>query len=145
MSSLPPPQGAEQATLQDLPVTFHAKPVYLVCKRVLDVVVSGGLLALLTPGWLVIAILIKLDSTGPVLFDQPAVGRNGTEFVLYKFRSMLPTSHRSDHIADVESNVRRGEPTCSDRKGPIFKTALTDQTRITRIGRFLRRTSLDEL
>ncbi|PYX63268.1 MAG: hypothetical protein DMG74_17650 [Acidobacteria bacterium] len=145
MSSLPPPQVAEQSALRDLPVTFHAKPVYQVCKRMLDVVVSGVFLVLLTPVWLVLAILIKLDSTGPVFFVHPAVGRSGSEFVLYKFRSMLPASHIPDHIAHVESNLRRGESTCSDRMGPIFKTALTDQSRITRIGRFLRCTSLDEL
>ena len=71
--------------------------------------------------YFVLAILIKLDSTGPVFFVHPAVGRSGSEFVLYKFRSMLPASHIPDHIAHVESNLRRGEPTCSDRMGERFE------------------------
>ena len=55
MSSLPPPQVAEQSALRDLPVTFHAKPVYQVCKRMLDVVVSGVFLVMLTPVLLVVS------------------------------------------------------------------------------------------
>jgi len=119
--------------------------VYRACKRAFDFVLSGFLLVLLTPVWLVIALLIKLDSKGPVFYVHSVVGRHGIEFPMYKFRSMLPNSRRDDHTADLERNFLTREPTAVDGKGPIFKTALTDQSRITRVGRFLRRSSLDEL
>lgn len=119
--------------------------MYRACKRAFDFVLSGFLLVLLTPVWLVIALLIKLDSKGPVFYVHSVVGRHGIEFPMYKFRSMLPNSRRDDHTADLERNFLTREPTAVDGKGPIFKTALTDQSRITRVGRFLRRSSLDEL
>ena len=118
--------------------------VYQMFKRIFDVMLSGLLLVLLSPVWLVLMVLIKLDSKGPVFFVQPVIGKNGATFFQYKFRSMLPNSRTFDHVADVERNFRNQQPTAADDKGPIFKTALVDQGRITRVGRFLRRTSLDE-
>jgi exopolysaccharide biosynthesis polyprenyl glycosylphosphotransferase len=91
-------------------------------KRALDLVLSSMLLLLLAPVFLLIAILIHLDSPGPALFTQKRVGRDGTLFGMYKFRSM-------------RASAPRYEPS------PIAST----DPRITRIGRFLRRTSLDEL
>lgn len=145
MSSLPQPPVAEKLAPAELETGLAAKPVYQVCKRLLDLALSGTLLVLLTPLWLLFAILIKLDSKGPVFYVQTAVGRGGTEFLMYKFRSMLPNSRREEHVADLERNFLSREPTSADDKGPIYKTAITDQTRITRMGRFLRRFSLDEL
>jgi lipopolysaccharide/colanic/teichoic acid biosynthesis glycosyltransferase len=122
-----------------------AKPVYEIGKRIFDLVLSGVLLVLLAPVWLALAILIKLDSRGPVYYTQSVLGRDGAEFTMYKFRSMAPNSRREDHTADLERNFFERKPTGRDEKGAIFKTVLTDESRITRVGRWLRRTSLDEL
>jgi len=91
-------------------------------KRILDVVVSGLGLALLSPLMLALAICIKLDSTGPVLYRGRRVGKDGEPFQMYKFRTMV-----------VEA----------DRIGPAV--TYREDPRITRAGSFLRRTKLDEL
>lgn len=119
---------------------------YFFCKRLLDLVFSAVLLVALAPAWVIIALLIKLDSRGPVLFTQSAVGQHGDEFRLLKFRTMRPGSQQADHRADVLRNMRNNTPTAHDSEGrPIYKTALVDNTRITRVGRYLRKSSLDEL
>jgi lipopolysaccharide/colanic/teichoic acid biosynthesis glycosyltransferase len=81
----------------------------------------------------VIAVLIKLDSPGPVLFKQRRVGKDGHEFEMYKFRSMVDKADElKEHLKDL-----------NEADGPLFK--IKDDPRMTRIGRFLRRTSIDEL
>lgn len=102
-------------------------------RRFLDITVSASALLLLSPVLAVAALAVKLESRGPVFFKQTRVGRNGQHFTIYKFRSM---------IADAEA--RRGEVLAiSDRAGVCFKSR-TDP-RITRVGRFIRRYSIDEL
>lgn len=100
-------------------------------KRVLDLVVSAVMLLLLSPLILLIAVAIRLDSRGPVFFVQERVGHRGVRFPMLKFRSMY-TGAEANHGA-----------TRSDRSGICFKAI--DDPRITRMGRLLRRTSLDEL
>jgi len=103
-------------------------------KRMTDVLVAGlGLLAIL-PILVVIACLIKLDSPGPVLFRQKRVGLNGREFWMYKFRSMS-TDAEARHASLLAQN--------EIKDGVIFK--MKDDPRVTRLGRILRKTSLDEL
>jgi len=102
-------------------------------KRALDVVVAGGALVALSPLWLVIAAAIKLNSPGPVLFRQTRVGKDGTPFTVFKFRSMY---------ADAEAR-RAALLAQSDREGVCFK--LRHDPRVTAVGRVLRRFSLDEL
>lgn len=145
MNSLRRPQIAEDSISTAPATPIRIRPVYQLCKRFLDIVGSASLILILAPLWLLLAILIKSDSSGPVFFVCTVVGLHGVEFSMYKFRSMRPNSRQKDHIDDLESNFRDGTPTTWDDKGPIYKTALKDQSRITRIGRFLRRTSLDEL
>lgn len=145
MSTLPTPQVTEIPADAPADNSMSVRPLYQLAKRTVDFALSIVLLVIFAPMWLVLAFLIKMDSKGPVFFIQPAMGYKEKEFLLYKFRSMLPNSRQSEHFADVERNFHRGEPTGSDSKGSIFKTALTDKSRITRVGRFLRRTSLDEL
>ena len=96
--------------------------LYELVKRTVDVTASVALLALLAPLFVLIAILIRLDSPGPSLFVQERVGRNGAQFNIFKFRSMFATAPKY-----------AASPTSSH------------DPRITRIGRLLRRTSLDEL
>jgi exopolysaccharide biosynthesis polyprenyl glycosylphosphotransferase len=105
----------------------------LALKRVSDIVISLAGLILLFPLMLLIALAIKLDSSGPVLFRQIRVGKGGRPFVLYKFRSMRQGAEEEQpKLAELDEAV-----------GPIFK--IRHDPRCTRVGRFLRRTSLDEL
>ena len=102
-------------------------------KRALDVAVSGAALVLLSPVLLVIAVAIAADSGRPILFTQERVGLHGRRFRLLKFRTMAR-----------DAEARRAELVeHNEVHGPAFK--VTDDPRITRVGRFLRRTSLDEL
>jgi exopolysaccharide biosynthesis polyprenyl glycosylphosphotransferase len=106
---------------------------YLV-KRVLDVVVSATALLLLLPVFALVAAMIRLESPGPVFFKQTRVGRWGKLFTIWKFRSMY---------ADAEE--RKAELLGSNEMegGVTFK--MKDDPRITRVGRFIRKTSIDEL
>lgn len=105
----------------------------LILKRVTDLVLSGLALVVLSPLLLAIAIAIKLDDGGPVIFSQLRTGLRGKTFRIHKFRSMVP-----------DAELRLGSlRSMNEMSGPVFK--LRDDPRITRVGRFLRRTSLDEL
>ena len=101
-------------------------------KRGIDIIVSAGMLVLLSPLLLVVAIAIKLDSRGPVLFKQVRVGRDGRRFVMVKFRTMVQgADQRLDEVVDTGTLA---EPSFKVPKDP----------RHTWIGRRLRRLSLDE-
>lgn len=102
-------------------------------KRALDIVGAAAALLLLAPALVVLGILIKLDSPGPLLYAAPRAGRKGRPFRCYKFRTMV-------RDADALKEALRNR---NQRQGPFFKIA--DDPRITRVGRFLRRYSLDEL
>jgi len=105
---------------------------YLV-KRAFDLAVGGLLLVFVAPLMLVIAALVKLDSPGPVLFRQTRIGRDDRPFRICKFRTMVPDAeHRKGEMAEL-----------NECEGGMFKIAA--DPRITRVGRWLRRTSLDEL
>jgi exopolysaccharide biosynthesis polyprenyl glycosylphosphotransferase len=109
----------------------------LLSKRALDIAVSGTLLILLSPLLLLFAIAIRLDSPGPVIFRQRRVGRLGRPFEILKFRSMYRDADSMKHEL-AELTLHRG---ASD--SGIFKVA--NDPRVTRVGRVLRRFSLDEL
>jgi exopolysaccharide biosynthesis polyprenyl glycosylphosphotransferase len=102
-------------------------------KRVIDIVVAGATLLALLPLLALIALGIKVDSPGPVFFVQTRVGRNKRTFRLAKFRTMCADAERRQ--ADLEA--------LNEAKGPVFKIAR--DPRVTRLGRLLRRTSLDEI
>jgi exopolysaccharide biosynthesis polyprenyl glycosylphosphotransferase len=105
----------------------------LIFKRAFDLVV-GSLMALFAlPLLAVIAIAIRLDTPGPILFKQVRVGKNGKEFVCYKFRSMV------DNADELRSQLAE----LNESTGPLFK--IRNDPRLTRVGRFIRRYSLDEL
>ncbi|MEK6801201.1 MAG: sugar transferase [Nitrospirota bacterium] len=116
-------------------LTFSTTPqdeLVLACKRVFDIVAALVGLVLLCPLWVLIALMIKLTSSGPVLFGQTRVSLNGRQFRMYKFRSM---------VEDAE--VRQKELlNFNEMDGPVFK--LKNDPRVTSIGRLLRKTSLDE-
>ena len=102
-------------------------------KRTFDVVVAGSALLLTLPIVAVVALAIKLDSPGPVLFRQIRVGKDGDHFQMLKLRSM---------VRDAEA-LRSDLDDLNERSGPLFK--MSDDPRITRMGRFIRKTSIDEL
>jgi exopolysaccharide biosynthesis polyprenyl glycosylphosphotransferase len=102
-------------------------------KRIVDVAISATALALISPLWGLIAFAIKLDSPGPVLFRQERIGLGGNPFTVFKFRSMR---------VDAEEQLARLRE-LNEASGPLFK--VRDDPRRTRVGRFIRRTSLDEL
>jgi exopolysaccharide biosynthesis polyprenyl glycosylphosphotransferase len=106
---------------------------YQVTKRAIDVIGAIILLLLLMPVFLIIAIWIKLDSPGPVVFMQKRIGFGGRAFVFYKFRSMRTDAEES----------RKELMHLNEVSGPIFK--IKRDPRVTRIGKWLRRYSLDEL
>jgi lipopolysaccharide/colanic/teichoic acid biosynthesis glycosyltransferase len=110
--------------------------------RVLDVVVSALLLVILLPLVALIAIAIRLDSRGPVLFRQRRYGRDLEPFIVTKFRTMHDGADQDSHRAFVLGLIA-GEHPERPNGGPRFK--MVDDERVTRVGAVLRRTSLDEI
>lgn len=107
---------------------------YLRIKRMIDVAVSAAGLVLCSPLFLLIALLIKLeDPKGPVFFSQQRIGKDGKPFSMYKFRSMV--SNAEELLAQLLPH--------NEISGHMFK--MKNDPRITKVGRFIRRTSLDEL
>jgi len=114
-------------------------------KRMMDITGSVFLLVLLSPVFFLIAAAVKLTSRGPVLFRQQRIGEHGTPFTFLKFRSMYIDNDASQHkeyVRQLIAGQAGKNPTNGDGEG-VFK--LTNDPRITRVGNFLRRTSLDEL
>ena len=106
----------------DIAAVLKKRKLQLVLKRAMDIVISGGALLVLWPVLVLIALAIKIDDPGPVFYRQVRVGKNGKEFRIFKFRTM---------IVDA------------DKKG--LAITVGRDNRITRMGRFLRKTKLDEL
>jgi len=117
-----------------LPLTQR---VYMPVKRVMDIALSLLALAVLSPVFLIVALLIKLDSPGPVLFKQERLGKNGKRFTMLKFRSMCRDAEEQLH--GMEEHRQRG--TFNDVKQKFGD----GDPRVTRIGRYIRKTSIDEL
>lgn len=111
----------------------YRNPYYFFSKRVLDVIFSIVLIGLCMPLWIVLPVAIKLTSAGPVLFRQERVGKHGKKFMLYKFRSMF---HGADKLQERLIHL-------NEMDGPAFK--IRNDPRQTVTGKFLRKTSLDEL
>ena len=110
--------------------------------RALDIVVAAIMLLLLLPVMVVIAVAIRLESRGPVIFRQRRVGRSVETFTVNKFRTMHHGVSHDVHRAFVLSLISGDQPAQADGN-PRFKLVRDD--RVTRVGRVLRRTSLDEL
>ncbi len=126
-------------TAQDWPATRELSPVvplsryYLFLKRLVDLLLAISLLIATLPFWLLIGVAIKLASPGPVIHVQTRLGRHGVSFRFYKFRTMMDGAEgQLDQLKAY-----------SDLDGPVFK--MRNDPRVTRVGRLLRRASLDEL
>ena len=112
--------------------------IYEFLKRLIDIIFSTVLLILFSPVILSVSLAIKIDSRGPVLADTPErVGKNGTQFKMYKFRSMVENAHEilreNPKFANLYSEYKKGS----------YK--LKDDPRITSVGHFIRKHSLDEV
>ena len=127
---------AKQADLYGFPlISFQRGPNRVwgpFIKRLMDIGISATALIVLSPLFLVLSIIVKITSDGPIFFKQERVGLNGRQFTLYKFRTMVKDAEHK--LKDLLSN--------NEMNGPVFK--LKDDPRLTNIGKFLRKFSLDE-
>lgn len=111
----------------------NSKALYEFLKRVLDGLVSFIALVVLSPLFIIVAIAIKIDSKGPIIYSQIRVGKNEKKFKMYKFRSMVSDAEgMMDELRDK-----------NEMDGPMFK--IKHDPRITSVGKFIRKTSIDEL
>ena len=107
--------------------------LYEIIKRLIDVICSFIGVLVLSPLFIVIAIIIKATSKGPAFFSQKRVGKNGKEFDMYKFRSMVVNAEELKEKLAAQNEM----------SGPMFK--MKDDPRVTKVGKFIRKTSIDEL
>ena len=107
--------------------------LYEIIKRLIDVICSFIGVVVLSPLFIIIAIIIKATSKGPVFFSQKRVGKNGKEFDMYKFRSMVVNAE------ELKEKLQKQ----NEMSGPMFK--MKEDPRVTKVGRFIRKTSIDEL
>lgn len=106
---------------------------YEAIKRLIDIICSFVGILVLSPLFIIIAIIVKFTSKGPVFFSQKRVGRNGKEFDMYKFRSMVVNAEELKEKLAAQNEM----------SGPMFK--MKDDPRVTKVGKFIRKTSIDEL
>ena len=114
-------------------VEVKTSKIYLFIKRIIDIVGSLIGLILLSPLLVIIGVLIKVESKGPIIFSQDRIGKNGKVFRMYKLRSMVANAEELKGTLMKENEM----------SGPMFK--IKDDPRVTKIGRFIRKTSIDEL
>lgn len=151
------PPGAEPLPTVPTSTSPLQRRVHFAAKRVMDVLVAGALLVMLAPVLLLVAILIKLDSPGPAIFKQVRVGsrrkeRDGEEiwaneaFTFLKFRTMYQDANPGPHRQYLRAFISNDQKAmASSPGGDSDIRKLTNDRRVTRLGRHLRRTSLDEL
>lgn len=140
-----PPSAVDPMLYPDLEQNSKARRHRLGLKRMMDIVGSLGGLLLCAPILVILAILVKLTSRGPVLFRQQRVGQFGRPFTFLKLRSMHFNNDHAIHKDYVTSLITAKHSKGTSEAGQPVAYKLTGDPRITRIGRFLRRTSLDEL
>ena len=106
---------------------------YEICKRIIDIIGAGSGLLLLSPVIAIVACAVKFTSKGPIFFSQKRVGKNGQLFDMYKFRSMVVNAEELKEKLAHQNEM----------SGPMFK--MKDDPRVTKVGKVIRKTSLDEL
>ena len=111
----------------------NRKRIYEISKRAIDIIGAGSGLLLLSPVIVIVACAIKFTSKGPIFFSQKRVGKNGELFDMYKFRSMVVNAEELKEKLAHQNEM----------SGPMFK--MKDDPRVTKVGKFIRKTSLDEL
>ena len=139
-----PGRPSNSALYPDLESHDSGRKGLLVMKRAIDIGISALLLLALSPLLLVIALIVRLSSKGPILFRQQRVGQFGQNFTFLKFRSMYVNNDSTVHKEFVTKLIAADAQCGGAAEGSnVYK--LTNDKRITRIGGLLRRTSLDEL
>ncbi|MBX9186313.1 sugar transferase [Clostridium sp. K04] len=111
----------------------NKKRIYEISKRAIDIIGAGSGLLLLSPVIAIVACAVKFTSKGPIFFSQKRVGKNGKLFDMYKFRSMVVNAEELKEKLAHQNEM----------SGPMFK--MKDDPRVTKVGKFIRKTSLDEL
>ena len=119
--------------LENIEENKESLKFYEICKRGIDIIGAGSGLLLLSPVIAIVACAVKFTSKGPIFFSQKRVGKNGQLFDMYKFRSMVVNA---EELKEKLANQ-------NEMSGPMFK--IKDDPRVTKVGRFIRKTSLDEL
>ena len=127
----------EQIHIRNKDVLFdqyiESKKIYSILKRCMDIICSLLGLIILSPLLLIVAVCIKIESKGPAIFTQDRVGLDGKVFKLYKLRSMI------NKAEELKCRLEKN----NEMDGPMFK--IRNDPRVTKVGRFIRRTSIDEL
>lgn len=126
-------QSDKENSLEFQVINKENRLIYNFTKRLMDILLSLLGLIIVSPIMLIVAILIKLESTGPVIFSQKRVGLNGKEFNMLKFRSMVQNAE------ELKEKLKEQ----NEMSGPMFK--MKEDPRVTKVGRFIRKTSIDEL
>jgi lipopolysaccharide/colanic/teichoic acid biosynthesis glycosyltransferase len=140
-----PGRPSNAALYPDLTTRDKGRRPLLVIKRVIDVVGSGSMLVFFAPLFVAIALAVKVSSNGPVFFRQRRVGRFGKTFIFLKFRSMYADNDANVHREFVTRLISSGASQAPKGAGKKDVYKITNDKRVTRVGKFLRRTSLDEL
>ena len=130
-------ERTREQTFQEVPLSKIKKndsKLYLGGKRIIDIICSVLGIILLSPLFLTVAILIKVeDSDGPIFFKQVRTGKDGKQFKMYKFRSMISNAE------ELKASLMQQ----NEAEGPVFK--IKDDPRVIKIGKLIRKTSIDEL
>ena len=126
--------GSAEINMDDvIDIEEKEKTIYNFLKRVIDLCFSFIGLILLSPVLIITVVAIRVDSKGSAIFSQKRIGKNGREFNMYKFRSMVINAE------DLKTKLLY----MNEMSGPMFK--MKDDPRITKVGKFIRKTSIDEL
>ncbi|WP_445505429.1 sugar transferase [Niallia sp. 03091] len=126
------PQKGSEIPLEKIKVS--GSKTYLISKRIIDILAAIIGILLLSPLFLIVVLLIKVeDRRGPILFKQIRVGKGESEFYMYKFRSMVSNAE------ELKASLMKQ----NEAEGPVFK--IKNDPRVTRVGKFIRKTSIDEL
>ncbi|HPU63885.1 MAG TPA: sugar transferase [Mobilitalea sp.] len=123
----------EKYDYSDIEININKHRTYFIIKRIIDVLLSCIALVILSPVFLLTAIAIRLESKGNIIFTQMRTGKDGKVFKMYKFRSMC----------DGAEQMREKLLSQNEMDGPVFK--ISNDPRVTKVGRFIRKTSIDEL
>lgn len=146
MTEARPLEAVEPPKLEpvlSVPASKRQRGIRLAAKRTIDIIGATAVLVIMSPVALAIAIAVRLNSRGPAIYQCTRIGHQGAPFTMYKFRSMRADTDDSLHKAYLERLMHDMEPDANDAAPEMFK--LEDDPRVTRVGRWLRRLSLDEL
>jgi lipopolysaccharide/colanic/teichoic acid biosynthesis glycosyltransferase len=138
-------EQGEYRSLIDVSESEPPRSTALILKRAIDLAGSALALTALLPVMLIVAAVIALDSPGPVVYKQVRLGRRGRPFVFYKFRSMYRDADEAIHRNYVQDIIKSGKKDGAARDGSKPWSKLESDSRITPVGRFIRKTCLDEL